>query len=81
MLNGTWQYVVHVFSVNDVAVSSLEYIASNDWREEIMICTEKSQLGATQWFIELIIRSTCFKHYYANHQELETIQVVTACGT
>jgi len=29
MLNGTWQYVV--FSVNDFAVGSLEYIASNDW--------------------------------------------------
>ena len=46
-----------------------------------LICREKSQLDATQQFIELIIRSICFGHYYTHHQELETIQVVTACGT
>jgi hypothetical protein len=32
------------------------------------------KLDATQWFIELMIHSTCFGHYYAHHQELETIQ-------
>ena len=32
---------------------------------------ERNQLDATQWFIELMIRSTCFGHYYAHHQELE----------
>ena len=42
---------------------------------------KKIQLDATQWFIELIIRSTCFGHYYAHNQELETIQMFTACGT
>jgi len=47
----------------------------------IMLCREKIQLDATQWFIELTIRSTCFGHCYAYHQELETIQVITACGT
>jgi len=46
-----------------------------------MIFREKSQLDATLWFIELIIRSTCFGDYYAHHQELETVQVVTARGT
>jgi len=39
------------------------------------------QLDATPWFIELMIRSTCFGHYYAHHRELETIQMFTACGT
>jgi len=39
------------------------------------------ELDATQWFIELMIRSTCFGHYYAHHQELDTIQIFTACGT
>jgi len=47
----------------------------------LMICRENIQLHVTQWFIELIICSTCFRHYYAHHQELETIQVITACGT
>jgi hypothetical protein len=27
-------------------------------------------------FIALIIRSTCFRHLYAHHQELETILVL-----
>jgi len=39
------------------------------------------QVYATQWFIELMIRSKCFGHYYAHHQELETIQVFTARDT
>jgi len=42
---------------------------------------ERDQLDATQQFIELIIRSTCFGHHYAHHQELEIIQMFTACGT
>ena len=41
----------------------------------------ESHLDATQWFMELMSRSTCFRHYYAHHQELETIQMITACGT
>jgi len=31
------------------------------------------QLDTTQRFIELMIRSTCFRHHYAHHQKLETI--------
>jgi len=26
-------------------------------------------------------RSTCFGHHYAHHQELDTTQIFTACGT
>ena len=37
-------------------------------RESLMICRQKIQLDATQWFIELIIRSTCFGQCYAHHQ-------------
>ena len=41
------------------------------------ICIEKKdQLDATEWFIALIICSTCFGHFYAHHQELETICVL-----
>ena len=46
-------------------------------RASLMICRKKIQ----QDVIELIICSTCFGHYYAHHQDLETIQVITACGT
>ena len=37
----------------------------------------------TEWFIALIICSTCFGHIYAHHQELETIRVLLppmVCG-
>ena len=37
---------------------------------------DENQLDATECFIELIIRSTCFGHSYAHHQELETILVL-----
>ena len=41
------------------------------------ICVEKkNQLDATEWFIALIICSTCFGHFYAHHQELEAICVL-----
>jgi hypothetical protein len=37
---------------------------------------EGNQLDATEWFIALIICSTCFGHFYAHHQELETVLVL-----
>jgi len=45
------------------------------------ICVEKkNQIYSTEWFIALIICSTCFGHFYAHHQELETMCVITAYG-
>ena len=47
----------------------------------VVKCVEKkNQLDATEWFIVLIIRPICFGHFYAHHQELETICVITAYG-
>ena len=41
------------------------------------ICVEKkNQLDATEWFIALIICSTCFGHFYTHHHELESISVL-----
>ena len=37
---------------------------------------KKPQLDATEWFIALLICSTRFGHFYARHQELETICVL-----
>ena len=37
---------------------------------------EENQLDATEWFIALLICSTCFGHLYAHHQELGTILVL-----
>ena len=33
---------------------------------------EENQLDVTECFIALMICSTCFGHFYAHHQELET---------
>jgi len=37
---------------------------------------EENQLDATECFIALMIRSTCFGHFYAHHQELVIICVL-----
>jgi len=45
----------------------------------IIVITDesKNQLDATWYFIVLLIGSTCFRHYYAHHQELATIMLIT----
>jgi hypothetical protein len=41
------------------------------------VCLEKkNQTDATEWFIALIICSTCFGQIYAHHKELETVCVL-----
>jgi len=42
-----------------------------------IILKNKNQLDATYYFIVLLIGSTCFGHYYAHHQELATIVLIT----
>jgi len=37
----------------------------------------KNQLDVTYYFIVLLIGSTCFGHYYAHHQELTTMKLIT----
>jgi len=37
----------------------------------------KNQLDATYYFIVLLIDSTCFGHYYAHHQEIAIIMLIT----
>ena len=37
----------------------------------------KNQVDATYYFIVLLSGSTCFGHYYAHHQELATIMLIT----
>jgi hypothetical protein len=44
----------------------------------IIYVEKKNQPDATQWFIELLVLSTCFGHSYAHLQEHATIQMVTA---
>ena len=45
------------------------------------ICVEKkNQLDVTECFIAHMICSTCFGHFYAHHQELETLCVIAAYG-
>ena len=45
------------------------------------LCVEKkNQLDVTECFIALMICSTSFGNFYAHHQELETMCVITAYG-
>ena len=37
----------------------------------------QNQLDATYYFIVLLIGSTCFGHYYAHHQKLATMMLIT----
>jgi len=37
----------------------------------------ENQPDATYYFIVLLIALTCFGHYYAHHQELATIILIT----
>ena len=55
------------------------------YKNEIDVCfsvhrciwvEKKTQLVVTEYFIALMIRTTCFRHFYAHHQELETICVL-----
>ena len=39
---------------------------------------KKNQLDATEWFIALIICSTCLGHFHSHNQELETMCVIAA---
>jgi len=47
-------------------ISSLRMIYSMD-------VEKKKQVDVTECFIALMMCSTCFVHFYAHHQELETI--------
>jgi xanthine/uracil permease len=45
-------------------------------RASLNMRREENQLDVTECFIALMIRSACFGHFYAHHQELETIRVL-----
>ena len=53
------------------------YIVRPDSFIHFTILKNKNQLDATYYFIVLIRGSTCFGHYYAHHQELATIMLIT----
>jgi len=63
----------HYFSVTVVmAREIINVYPKNDFN---IIIT--NQLDATYYLIVLLIGSTYFGHYYAHHQELETIMLIT----
>jgi hypothetical protein len=55
---------------------SVSVDAENHIEHVNIFVEKKTQLDATEWFIALIIWSTCFGHFYDHHQELETICVL-----
>jgi len=55
------------------------FIYCNTVKDEISFTflKNKNQLNTTYYFIVLPVGSTCFGHYYAHHQELATIMLIT----
>ena len=67
----------HIISYHIISYHIISYHIISYHISYHIICVEKkNQPNATQWFIALIIRSTCFGHFYAHHQEIETICVL-----
>jgi len=57
-----------------------KYVGESDVYWTVHHCDNwriKIQLEATCYFIILLIGSTCFGHYYAHHQELATVMLIT----
>ena len=65
------QFFEGPYKARECMTTSINLVTSYGIRVE-----KKNQLDATEWFIALIICSTCFGHFYAHHQELETIYVL-----
>ena len=57
----------------DIIIICTNYIISTTITIITVNWRIKNQLDATWYFIVLLIGSTCFKHYYAHHQELATM--------
>jgi hypothetical protein len=82
--SGTWQTLLYlimvVYCYLEFSGFSM-YLVFRSERRNVCIKRENKLDAATQLFVELMNRSTCFGHYYVHHQELETMQLITACGT
>jgi hypothetical protein len=75
LVAGCWSGALYLTSIYYVLFQSafqIEKLTSN----RKYMRREENQLDATEWFIALIICSTCFGHFYAHHQELEAICVL-----
>jgi len=68
-----WKQIFSVFSPTQKYIFFYVYWTvhyCDNWRI-------KNQLDATCYFIVLLIGSTWFGHYYAHHQELATMMLIT----
>jgi len=76
-----WKWIAGCKSVSrktDVAGHKNSHVIGRFLNMRILkFFKNKNQLDATYYFIVLLIGSTCFGHYYAYHQELATIMLIT----
>ena len=68
-------------NLRDLPVHILRHLGSQQPSVEPQVnilsdVENENQVDATEWFIAPIKCSTCFGHFYAHHQELETICVL-----
>jgi len=57
-------------------IRSLSEYQNFSFMRLLFLRREEKQVDANEWLIALIICSTCFRHFYAHYQELETIFVL-----
>ena len=79
VFSGETRIVLFCFSLNIPLTDATNRCNKLDMCLSVYRCIcvkKKNQLDVTEWFIALIICSTCFGHFYAHHQQLETIRVL-----
>jgi len=70
MVGGGWYAMKHRYLISQPTVP-------HNPDDPTRYSVRKIQLDATYYFIVLLIGSTCFGHYYAHHQELATMMLIT----
>ena len=73
-------YIQFIAKYETIRLSQYEQTFANAM---FLRCHEESKTNSMvhNGFLDLMNRSTCFGHYYAHHQELATMQMVSTCGS
>ena len=71
-------YDIHVGTNYDEKLKKRSLFSVKNFNQlNVLQLKNKNQLDATYYFIVLLIGSTCFGHYYAHHQDLATMMLIT----
>jgi len=65
-----------MYTVGNVCIFMFK-VTFTEHMKDCLVLKIRNQLDATCYIIVLLIGSTCFGHYYAHHQELATMMLIT----